>query len=45
MQNLARYKLPVSIVELAQVPKNPVGKMDKPALRRRLAETRTQETL
>ncbi|OXY89552.1 class I adenylate-forming enzyme family protein [Streptomyces diastatochromogenes] len=34
---LARYKLPVEIVELDALPRNPVGKTDKPALRVRLA--------
>lgn len=35
---LAKYKLPVTISSLPELPKNPVGKIDKPALRRRLAE-------
>jgi len=36
-QHLAKYKLPAEIVALAEVPKNPVGKIDKPTLRRRFA--------
>ncbi|HVP02121.1 MAG TPA: AMP-binding protein [Solirubrobacteraceae bacterium] len=35
---LARYKRPVAIELLNELPKNPVGKLDKPALRR-LAQT------
>lgn len=31
---LSRFKLPAEIVVLEQLPKNPVGKIDKPALRR-----------
>jgi long-chain acyl-CoA synthetase len=34
---LARYKQPVDIVVVDQIPKNPVGKIDKPTLRTRLA--------
>jgi long-chain acyl-CoA synthetase len=34
-QNLAKYKLPVDITFLGELPKNPVGKLDKPSLRRR----------
>lgn len=34
---LAKYKLPVTISSLPELPKNPVGKIDKPALRRRIA--------
>lgn len=34
---LAKYKLPAEIVKLGEVPKNPVGKIDKPTLRRRFA--------
>jgi non-ribosomal peptide synthetase component E (peptide arylation enzyme) len=34
---LARYKLPDEIVAVEVIPKNPVGKIDKPTLRRRLA--------
>ncbi|MBU3064934.1 AMP-binding protein [Nocardia sp. NEAU-G5] len=37
---LAKYKLPVSIRVLDQLPKNAVGKIDKPALRLLDAETR-----
>ena len=32
---LAKYKRPVEITVLPELPKNPVGKIDKPALRRR----------
>ncbi|MDI9889229.1 AMP-binding protein [Streptomyces sp. HNM0645] len=32
--NLARYKVPVGVRILDALPKNPVGKIDKPALRR-----------
>ncbi|MGV8872396.1 MAG: class I adenylate-forming enzyme family protein [Rhodococcus sp. (in: high G+C Gram-positive bacteria)] len=32
---LAKYKWPVDIIVVDDVPKNPVGKIDKPALRRR----------
>ncbi|MEN4401353.1 class I adenylate-forming enzyme family protein [Mycolicibacterium senegalense] len=34
---LAKYKRPVEITVLDELPKNPVGKIDKPALRRRAA--------
>lgn len=34
---LAKYKLPAEIVSLDEVPKNPVGKIDKPTLRRRFS--------
>lgn len=34
---LGRYKLPVEILVLDEIPKNPVGKIDKPTLRRRPA--------
>ena len=37
MDQLAKYKLPAEIVKLGEVPKNPVGKIDKPTLRRRFA--------
>jgi long-chain acyl-CoA synthetase len=37
---LSKYKLPVQITVLDTLPKNPVGKIDKPALRRRLAEAK-----
>jgi long-chain acyl-CoA synthetase len=39
-QNLSKYKLPVEITILDALPKNPVGKLDKPSLRRSLAATR-----
>ncbi|MDR6868090.1 acyl-CoA synthetase (AMP-forming)/AMP-acid ligase II [Microbacterium resistens] len=35
---LARYKRPEAVTILAAIPKNPVGKIDKPALRRALKE-------
>ncbi|MCW3015020.1 MAG: AMP-dependent synthetase [Solirubrobacterales bacterium] len=34
-QQLAKYKLPVLIERLDELPKNPVGKIDKPTLRKR----------
>ncbi|MEU8825762.1 AMP-binding protein [Streptomyces sp. NPDC048636] len=34
---LAPFKLPVAVITLDQLPKNSVGKIDKPALRERLA--------
>jgi acyl-CoA synthetase (AMP-forming)/AMP-acid ligase II len=37
--SLSKYKLPVEITILGDLPKNPVGKIDKPSLRQRLAET------
>jgi acyl-CoA synthetase (AMP-forming)/AMP-acid ligase II len=36
--HLARYKRPVEIEIIAAIPKNPVGKLDKPTLRRLDAE-------
>jgi long-chain acyl-CoA synthetase len=33
-QRLSKYKLPVEITILDELPKNPVGKIDKPALRK-----------
>ena len=33
--SLSKYKLPVEITILDDLPKNPVGKIDKPALRQR----------
>ncbi len=36
-ERLARYKTPTEITFVAEVPKNPVGKIDKPRLRRELA--------
>jgi long-chain acyl-CoA synthetase len=44
-ESLSKYKLPVEITIMAGLPKNPVGKIDKPSLRRliasALAETQT----
>jgi acyl-CoA synthetase (AMP-forming)/AMP-acid ligase II len=37
---LSKYKLPVQITILADLPKNAVGKIAKPELRKRLVETR-----
>ena len=34
---LSKYKWPVDIIVVDEVPKNPVGKIDKPSLRQRLA--------
>ena len=39
-ESLSKYKLPVEITILGDLPKNPVGKIDKPILRKRLVETR-----
>ncbi|MFE7840800.1 class I adenylate-forming enzyme family protein [Streptomyces sp. NPDC057474] len=39
---LARYKIPADIIILPEVPKNPVGKIDKPTLRRGLAPSRPE---
>ncbi|MBB3038240.1 class I adenylate-forming enzyme family protein [Hoyosella altamirensis] len=36
--NLAKYKVPVEVTILDGLPKNPVGKLDKPTLRRSLAD-------
>jgi long-chain acyl-CoA synthetase len=36
-KHLARYKLPDEIIAVDKLPRNPVGKIDKPALRRRFA--------
>jgi len=36
-QSLAKYKLPAEIVVFDELPKNPVGKFDKPQLRRHFA--------
>jgi len=36
---LAKFKRPVDITILAELPRNPVGKIDKPALRRLLADS------
>lgn len=38
-RSLSKYKLPVAITILDDLPKNPVGKIDKPALRKRNAVT------
>ena len=35
--NLSKYKLPVDITVLDELPPNAVGKLDKPTLRRTLA--------
>jgi acyl-CoA synthetase (AMP-forming)/AMP-acid ligase II len=42
-ENLAKYKLPATIWQLPELPKNAVGKIDKPALRRRIAEPLAQQ--
>jgi acyl-CoA synthetase (AMP-forming)/AMP-acid ligase II len=38
-RNLAKVKVPEVITLIDELPKNPVGKPDKPALRRMAAET------
>jgi acyl-CoA synthetase (AMP-forming)/AMP-acid ligase II len=38
-ESLAKYKLPAEIVTVAELPKNPVGKIHKPVLRERLAKS------
>jgi acyl-CoA synthetase (AMP-forming)/AMP-acid ligase II len=38
-EKLAKYKLPVAIEVLDDLPKNPVGKIDKPTLRKRSTAT------
>ena len=38
--SLSKFKLPVEITILDDLPKNPVGKIDKPTLRRSIAENR-----
>jgi acyl-CoA synthetase (AMP-forming)/AMP-acid ligase II len=38
-ESLSKYKLPVEITILDDLPKNAVGKIAKPELRKRLAET------
>jgi acyl-CoA synthetase (AMP-forming)/AMP-acid ligase II len=38
--SLSKYKLPVEITIMDDLPKNAVGKIDKPTLRKRLIETR-----
>lgn len=35
-RRLSKYKWPVDVIVVDEVPKNPVGKIDKPSLRRRL---------
>ena len=37
--SLSKYKLPVDITILPELPKNPVGKIDKPSLRKTLTAT------
>ena len=37
--SLSKYKLPAEITVLDDLPKNPVGKVDKPRLRHRVAQT------
>jgi acyl-CoA synthetase (AMP-forming)/AMP-acid ligase II len=37
-ENLSKYKLPVEITVLDTLPKNPVGKLDKPSLRKSRTE-------
>jgi acyl-CoA synthetase (AMP-forming)/AMP-acid ligase II len=39
-ESLSKYKLPAEITIMDDLPKNPVGKIDKPTLRTRLVETR-----
>jgi long-chain acyl-CoA synthetase len=39
-RSLSKYKLPVEITIMDDIPKNPVGKIDKPTLRKSLVETR-----
>jgi long-chain acyl-CoA synthetase len=39
---LSKYKLPVEITVLADLPKNPVGKIDKPSLRKTLTAVAPQ---
>jgi len=39
-ESLSKYKLPVDITILPDMPKNPVGKIDKPCLRRQLVDAR-----
>jgi acyl-CoA synthetase (AMP-forming)/AMP-acid ligase II len=35
-RSLAKYKLPAEVIPVEELPKNPVGKIDKPDLRRRI---------
>jgi long-chain acyl-CoA synthetase len=37
--SLSKYKLPAEITVLDDLPKNPIGKIDKPRLRHRVAQT------
>ena len=39
-ESLSKYKLPVEITIMNDLPKNAVGKIDKPTLRKRPVETR-----
>ena len=39
-ESLSKYKLPVEITIMDDLPKNAVGKIDKPTLRKQLVETR-----
>jgi long-chain acyl-CoA synthetase len=39
-ESLSKYKLPAEITIMDDLPKNAVGKIDKPTLRKRLVETR-----
>jgi len=38
-ESLSKYKLPVEITIMADLPKNAVGKIDKPGLRRLFSST------
>ncbi|MGV8871238.1 MAG: class I adenylate-forming enzyme family protein [Rhodococcus sp. (in: high G+C Gram-positive bacteria)] len=40
-RSLSKYKWPVDVIVVDEVPKNPVGKIDKPSLRRRLDSATT----
>ena len=44
-ENLAKYKLPATIWQLPELPKNAIGKIDRPALRRRIAEQLAQQPI
>ena len=39
-ESLSKYKRPAEITILDDLPKNPVGKIDKPTLRKSIAENR-----
>jgi acyl-CoA synthetase (AMP-forming)/AMP-acid ligase II len=41
-ESLSKYKLPVEITIMTDLPKNPVGKIDKPSLRRLFASALTE---